>query len=283
MTLPTNTFEDRLLDALLDRFDAQVHEPTISLVSAPRPAGIRRYALPVGCLAAAATAASLTLVELGGPAPVKHVRSATPTYALAAWTAQPTSARPAQISTAESLCSASFEQIGTPEPVGAQKHSPPPAGGPWTPVLADTRGDLTLALYSYGAQRMACLAGPSFISLSEIDDTGELPVAGNSATLDRVSIRNVSGDLYTVAIGRSGSGVTGVALQRSDDSMVTATVGDDRFIAWWPEAAGVKALSVTTSAGTHNYPVDPRFTRSGPQPTNKTLGASPRQPSSKSR
>jgi hypothetical protein len=130
---------------------------------------------------------------------------------------------------------------------------------------------------------MACLAGPSFISLSEIDDTGELPVAGNSATLDRVSIRNVSGDLYTVAIGRSGSGVTGVALQRADGSVVTATVGNGHFIAWWPEAEGIKALSVNTSTGTRSNPVDPRFARSGPQPTNKSSGTSPGQPSNKSR
>ncbi len=41
--------------------------------------------------------------------------------------------------------------------------------------------------------------------------------------------------------------------------MVTATVGNGRFIAWWPDGDGVKALSVTTSTRTQNYPLAPRF------------------------
>jgi hypothetical protein len=60
-----------------------------------------------GCLtlAAAATAASLIFIEMGGTTPDKHVGSPTPAYALATWTAQPHSADPAQISAAEAHCS----------------------------------------------------------------------------------------------------------------------------------------------------------------------------------
>ncbi len=148
--------------------------------------------------------------------------------------------------------------------------------------MVDTRGNLTLELYGDGTRTVACLASPSVVWLSEIDATGEPPVANNSATLDKVSTREASGDVYTVAVGRSGSTVTGVALERVDGPVVTATVGNGRFIAWWPEAEGVKAISVTTGAGTHDYPVDQQFSRSGPQPNNKTFGPVSGQPNTKS-
>jgi hypothetical protein len=280
MTQTTNAFEDRLLDALLDRFDTLGHQPTTAPVRSPRRVGIRRYAVPVGCLAAAVTAGSVIL-EMGGPAPAHHPKAAIPSYALAAWTTHPTSASPAQISTAEDLCSASFGQPGAAQPASDQKQPPLQAGGPWSPVLVDTRGDLTLALYSDGTQTMACLAGPSFVSLNSVYTTGEAPVADGTASLDRVSTRDASGDPYTFAVGRIGSGVTAVGFQRVDGTVVTATTGNGLFIAWWPRGEGVKALSVTTGIGTQNYPVDSSFARSGPQPTNKTVHTLPAQPRSR--
>ena len=99
----------------------------------------------------------------------------------------------------------------------------------------------------------------------------------------KVSIRQVAGDLYTVALGRTGSAVNGVGVQRVDGSVVTATVGNGRFIAWWPQVEGVEALSITTNTGTQNVPVDQRFNRSGPQPNNKTFDPSSDQPTNKSR
>lgn len=281
MTKTTDAFEDRLLEALLDRFDALTSQPEASVPSSGR-IGIRRYAVPVACLAAALTAASVFL-ETGRPTPAHQPKAATVSYALAAWTTHPTSASPAQISAAEDLCSASYYQPGAAQPTSVQKWPPPQAEGPWTPVLVDTRGDLTLALYSDGSQTMACLAGPSFVSLNSIDTTGEPPVANNAAILDKVSTRNATGDPYTFAVGRIGSGVTAVGLQRLDGTVVTATTGNGRFIAWWPQDEGVKALSITTDSGTQIDPVDSSFARSAPQPTNKTVHLLPGQPSNKTR
>lgn len=222
MSQTTNAFEDRLLDALLDRFDTLGNQPTAVPMRSPRRVNIRRYAVPVGCPAAAVTVASVIL-EMGGSAPASHPKTATPSYALAAWTTHPTPASPAQISTAENLCAAAFDQPGATQPASGQRWQPPPgAGGPWTPVLVDTRGDLTLALYSDGTNTMACLAGRLFVSLNSIDTTGEPPVAANTASLDRVSTRDASGDPYTFAVGRIGSGVTAVGLQRVDGTIVTA-------------------------------------------------------------
>ena len=224
MTPITSSFEDRLLDALLDRFDTMAHQPAAPPASSPRRAGIRRGIVVVGCLGAAVSL--IVVLEPGGSAPATHVgstsdraQSATSAYALAAWTAQPTPAGQTQIAAAENNCAASFGQAAASQPAPGQKVGPPEAGGPWSPDLVDTRGDLTLTLYSDATQTMACLDSPSFVSIITVSGTGAPAVADNSATLDYLRIREASGDAYTVAMGRSGSAVSGVGLQRVDGSV----------------------------------------------------------------
>ena len=113
MTPTADTFEDRLLDALLDRFDSLGYQAPAAIAPAQRRASSRRYAVPLAGLAIGATAASLAFVEIGGPTAANHggpapkVQPATSPYALAAWTARPTAANPAQISAAEAHCSPS--------------------------------------------------------------------------------------------------------------------------------------------------------------------------------
>jgi hypothetical protein len=276
MTPTTRSFEDRLLDALLDRYDTMAHHAVATPASFPRRAGIRRGVVVVGSLGAVVSL--IVILEPGGSAPAKHVgsasehaHSATPAYALAAWTAQPTLASQTQIAAAENNCAASFAQAAASQPAPGQKVGPSEPGGPWSPDLTDTRGDLTLTLYSDATQTMACLESPTFVQIITVSGTGAPAVADNSATLDYLRIREASGDMYTVAMGRSGSAVSGVGLQRVDGSDVTATVGNGRFVAWWPESEGVSALSVTTASGTESYPVSPRFAQSGSQPTNKAI------------
>ena len=274
---PTDTFEDRLLDALLDRFDNLGYQPEATIAAMPRRRpGLPRYAVPLAGLAIGATAATLTLalVETGGPAAAKHLETTpkVPTtassYALAAWTARPTPAAAAQISTAEAHCLPSGGPAGS---ASGDKAGPTLAGGPWSPVIVDTRGDLTLEVYSDGTSSLACLTSPTFVWLNPVVNSDGPPVTDNTASLDEVTIRGSAGDLYTIAIGRTGSAVTGVGLLRVDGSEVTATVSDDRFVAWWPEGEGVTALSVTTPSGTQEYPVAPHFAQSDPQPTNRTV------------
>ena len=126
MTPITSSFEDRLLDALLDRYDTMAHQAAAPPASFPRRAGIRRGIVVVGSLGAAV---SLILVlEPGGSSPANHVgstsdraQSATPAYALAAWTAQPTAAGQTQIAAAENNCSANFGcGRGLPASAGAE-------------------------------------------------------------------------------------------------------------------------------------------------------------------
>lgn len=278
MTPTADTFEDRLLDALLERFDNLTRPPSPHLArgfpehetESPFPARsrVRRYGVAAGAVAAAATA---VVLELGGQgAPARPTRPLAANV-LAAWTAQPTAANQAQVSAAENGCSATFDQSSNAQSDPTAKMGPPLPAGPWSPALVDTRGNLTFALYSNGSDWMACLEDPSFVLLSPLGGTGRTQVAETSAVLDVMSNRGADGDPYTVAVGRAGSAVTGVGLRRTDGSVVTATVGDGHFIAWWPGDDGVGALSVTTSGGTHTDPVDPRFDRSGPPPGNHTI------------
>lgn len=224
----------------------------------------------------------LALVEISGPtAASRRGRGPgspqdTSTYTLAAWTARPTSADPAQTSAAETHCSASGGQVGANQPGTGGKQGPAPAGGAWNPVIIDPRGDLTLVPYGDGSATMACLASPSFVWLNPIDPSTGQSVSDTAATLDEVAIRGAGSDVYTIAIGRAGSIVTAVGRQLVDRSVVTATVSDGRFVAWWPESEGVTALSVTTNTGTRDYPVDQRFAPVDPPTEQQDSSLAPR-------
>jgi hypothetical protein len=266
MTATTDTFEDRLHDALLERFEGACRPLSIG----PRRALAPRYVIPVAGLVAAATAASLTLVEFGGKSPSRPVESSNPGLALASWTAHPTAAAPTQVSAAEDYCLVAFGQ-SPGSPSDTTKAGPLQSDGPWTADAVDTRGDLTLALFSDSTQTVACLSGPTFVWLDPLYTGAGAPVGSGAAGLDKVIVRQVPGAVYTVAVGVAGTAVTGVGLKRVDGSQVTATIGDGHFLAWWPDGMGVKGLEVTTTAGTQDQPVAPSFARSAPQPTNRTF------------
>jgi hypothetical protein len=269
MTPIESSFEDRLLLALLDRFDTRALQPAARPAPTQHRAHIRHGAVAMGCIGAAISL--VVVLEPGGSAPARHIgstneraRSATPVYALAAWTTVPTAAGPTQIVAAENHCSATFGQAAISWPPAEQ-------GDPWSPELVDTRGDLTLTLYGDASEWMVCLNSPSFVSINSVSGLGVVPVADHSAALDYLRIREASGDMYTVAVGQSGAAVSGVGLQRTDGSVVAATVGDGHFIAWWPDGEGVSALAVTTTSGTQNYPVDPSFAQPTPQAPNQAV------------
>lgn len=284
MTPIANSFEDRLLDALLDRFDTLAAVPATRPATTPPRGVIRRYGVPVGCLAVAATV-MVAVLEAGGPAPTTHVGSpskqrgpVTATQALAAWTQRPATADPAQISVAENSCAGSFGQTDTSQPQPGGKVGPVEPGGPWTPALNDTRGDITLTLYGDGARWMTCLVTPSYVKISTVSGTATPAVTNDAATLDFASIGDVSGDAYTVAVGQTGSAVTGVDLNLADGTDVTATVGNGHFLAWWPQGVGVDSLTVATDSGTQTYPVAQRFQHPDPQTPNTAVRQLPAQP-----
>lgn len=263
MTPADGTFEDRLLDALLDRLDAWPIDAGSARRGIRHRPRARRCAGVVGALAAAA-AVSLIVAEVAGSASPASTAPSSHAYALAAWTSRPTAAAHGQVAAAEGGCSISLGGTGA-----SGKQGPLVAGGPWDPALVDTRGDLTLVIYSDGTEMVTCLTGPTFVWLSGAGAVSVASLPAASARVDRV--RAVAAGGYTFAVGQVGAAVTGVAVQRVDGSVVAATVGGGFFIAWWPHADGVRALSVTAGSTSRTIPVSQRAGLRGPQQPNEAV------------
>jgi hypothetical protein len=82
-----------------------------------------------------------------------------------------------------------------------------------------------------------------------------LPEAGQIA-VDRLRAESAdNGQVYTVAEGSVGSGVTAATLVLSDGSDVVTTTGNGLFLAWWPGSAVVASATVTTATGTTTQPI----------------------------
>jgi hypothetical protein len=150
----------------------------------------------------------------------------------------------------------------------------------WQAEVADVRGPFTLVAYQASdgtnTDTASCLsggaswsAGPQ-VTLSNGAGAGISGSAGGGAKVaaqgfGSTSIANTPPSAGTigglsnnwnsasndgVAIGQTGSGVTGVTLVLGDGTSVTTTVANGFFAAWWPGNATVSSASVTTAQGT---------------------------------
>lgn len=191
-----------------------------------RPRRRRRPPLPaLGALGVSGSAAAVVaVVALGsGAAP-----------AFAGWSATPTSPLPGQLATAESQCGA--------------------AGG--APIITDTRGPYTASVYADGR---TCLQGAGE-SLQSSRSGGDLSaVPAGQVQLTGAGLADSSGQALTMVDGRTGAGVQGVVVHRSDGTSVTATVSDGWYLAWWPGAVRATSADVTSAGGTETqaFPVEP--------------------------
>jgi hypothetical protein len=183
-----------------------------------------------GLVAGGVTAALVVLLGAGTPS------------AFAAWTASPTSPAPGQLAAAEAACAA--------------RPANPPPGVPALPTkvtLADTRGPFTLLLYgtntsSQGA--LVCMSGPDGTQFSvALGDQPPLPGAGY-ITVDHLQAQSADGQIYVIAEGSAGAGVSAATLALSDGSHVATTIGNGLFLAWWPGQATVTSATVTSASGT---------------------------------
>jgi hypothetical protein len=177
--------------------------------------------------------------------------------AFAAWAPAPTAPVPGQVSNAEATCEAAV----TAPPAGKTPPGFPAAG---TQVsLVDTRGPFTTVLFGGNTSRtLMCVTGPSINSsaqvnsqMREIASPPASPEVGPIA-VDRLLAESADdGQVYTIAEGSVGPGVTAATLGLSDGSDVTTTTGNGLFLAWWPGSAVVTSATVTTAAGTTTQPI----------------------------
>jgi hypothetical protein len=196
-------------------------------------------------------AGALTAAAVAGVAVwVVGFSSQTPS-AFAGWTATPSAGSPGQVSAAEAACR---HRLSAPAPPGAQTGGGPPAGGPdlsrLRPVLADTRGPFTWAIFSGADASASCISGPSFTMTSVSGGVVVTAAAGRVALSSSSQTQTPGGAAYSFVEGRVGAGVTAAALVLGDETHVQATLQNGWFVAWWPGHRTARSALVSTASGT---------------------------------
>lgn len=183
-----------------------------------RPA--RRVIGAVGLSGVAAAAGAVVLLA----------SSAAPAFA--GWTARPTAPLRGQLAAANQAC------------------------GAGTPVLTDTRGPFTAAIYANGS---TCVDGNG-IEIRSDNGGGEPSLAPGTIELNGLGQSDSDGHALTMVDGQVGAGVTSVTVARSDGSSVQATVANGWYLAWWPGSERAVTASVATTGGTSTqaFPAGPK-------------------------
>jgi hypothetical protein len=241
----TEQLEHELREALSARADALPATAGSRLRShdyRPRTRGLRP---PVA-------AGALTAAAVAGAAVWVVAFSSQTSSAFAGWTASPSTASPGQVKAAEASCR---RRLDSGAPPGAQTGGTlPPAGGPdlstLRPVLADTRGPFTFAIFAGTDANASCVSGPSFTMASVSGGVAVTAASGRIALSSSSQTQTSGGDAYSFAEGRAGAGVTAATLVLDDGSRVQATIENGWFVAWWPGHHRARSAQVTTAAGT---------------------------------
>lgn len=117
------------------------------------------------------------------------------------------------------------------------------------PELNDVRGPYTLTVLGNGSQiEVLCISALGNTSVLWIPLSG-VPVSPGAIAVDRISSGTQDGDPYTLIVGRTGTGVTGVTLSLVNGTDVTATSSNGVFVAWWPGSQNVTSAAVATATG----------------------------------
>ncbi|SFO96637.1 hypothetical protein SAMN05660464_1748 [Geodermatophilus dictyosporus] len=193
-----------------------------------------------GTVAAAGVAAALVLVP-GGTTPP----------AVADWSHLPDAATPAQRSALAAACTQALAR------------TPAEAGASWTaehpflpaeqrPAVVDVRGPWGLTVLVGGGTVGDCLSGPDGVvgtARQELPDGA--PASGVRAAGLGTTQASDGEDLYgSTAYGRSAADVVAVELVLPGGEVVTATVEDGWWAAWWPGiTADDRAVRVRVTDG----------------------------------
>lgn len=280
-------FDDQVRDALTAAA-REVPDTTVAAVRHRhyRAARTSRGArLAIGTSAVAATATALVVaLSIGTTAP----------NAFATWSPTPTPAHAHQVLDAAATCLADVAAQGEQMNTQQSSVAFPADDSDWTSAVTDVRGPFTLVYFtattSTSSDDGVCLNGGSSwsdgpaISVqghsagSPSDSFGESGLvtqsnrgvrswqfsqggsSDGSATVpasDAASAptSTATNDGLSYAIGLVGNDVTGVVLSLSNGTSVTTSVANGYYAAWWPSAASVTGLTVTTVSGSITQPV----------------------------
>jgi hypothetical protein len=233
-----NALEPAPVPELSDEWIASHCSVLVETIDAHHRRPVRWIAL-AGATAATATAAS-TLLLVAGNTPV----------AFAGWSATPTAPATGQLAAATTSCLSSLAGMG---PTNKADDA-----ATLVPELNDVRGPYTLTVYGTSGQedQLMCVAEPGGNTAVRWLSPSSAAVAPSAIAVDQVSFGTLEGQTYTLVMGRTGMGVTGVALTLGDGSTVTATSGNGLFLAWWPGTQSITSAAVTSAVGTSTQPLD---------------------------
>jgi hypothetical protein len=213
----------------------------------PRAAARRTPLALVTFTVAAGAVLALLLVGL----------STGPPRAFAGWSAAPTRSAGGQSQRAVAICTSQLANIASRlRGRGAGSIAFPTAG--WHTVLLDTRGPYTTVVLEgdrgravstcFVDRRGQASAGTSVgVRPPAPVPAGRVAYASSGST---TSPPNEGSGQFSMVVGRTGAGVTGVTLRLNDGERVTASRANGWFLAWWPGSHGLSATEVTTATGT---------------------------------
>jgi hypothetical protein len=226
------------------------------LAAAYRPrSGLERPALAVaGAAAVAAAVMAVSLVGLGTDTP----------RAFAGWSATPSIQSADHVRQVQRACSSLLPTSAGNEhrqktASGTYRPWPMPriAAGGWHVVVVDTRGPYTMILFTaaHGAAELSCFSGLKPVSLGGSFATHPPPpvTAGHVSIISSGSTTTPPAEgsqHFSLVVGRTGPGVTGVSLTLRSGTHVAASLANGWFLAWWPGTQRGTATDVTTSRGT---------------------------------
>jgi hypothetical protein len=221
----SDLLEQDLRGALADRAALMTPEASARLRAVDyRPRSRSWPSRPaLGALGLTATASAAAAAILLGS-------SAAPAFA--GWTANPTAPLPGQLAAAEQGCGTS-------------------AG---TPVLTDTRGPYTAAIYADGS---TCVEGNGITISSSRAGGGTSSIPAGTIELNGAGESDSDGHALTMVDGPIGAGVTGVTISRSAGTSVQATVKNGWYLAWWPGTEHATTAQVTSASATSTQSFPP--------------------------
>lgn len=222
---------------------------------------------PLALAAVAVAAGAVLAISLAG-------LGTDPPRAFAGWSATPTPAVGDQAQRAIAACRSRLADLARRHggETDARIHLPThPARGPrprlpiaplptrgWHAILLDTRGPYTTVVFEVDRGRAVstCFVGSRGLASSGTGVGARPPgsVPPGQAVYRSSGSTTTLGDegahQFSMVVGRTGAGVTGVTVRLNDGTRVRATCANGWFLAWWPGSHGLSATEVTTAAGT---------------------------------
>jgi hypothetical protein len=115
------------------------------------------------------------------------------------------------------------------------------------PIIGEGRGDSTAVISAAAGQAQLCLNSTSrnFVG---VYDLVPLP-AGAIGAVDAVPGNREGGEALRMVFGRLAVPALGVTVTTADGRVVTASVADGYFFAWWPSHADAAAVTVALQSG----------------------------------